>query len=218
MIEVRFHPLPVWPYPATPAYSRRGRWTFKASWQSTLSLLDRELHQLGASDVVIECGLRPHEIRGDGWPRSNANQPQHPGCALHFDTRNLGHLRYATDVHEFWQHNIRAIALGLEALRKVDRYGITSGGEQYRGFGELPPGTLAMPAAKKMTIEEAARFIAEHATDDGGWQRFDSDDVDGPWLKDAYRLAAKRLHPDNGGDPALFQQLQDAKRLLEGAA
>lgn len=33
-----------------------------------------------------------------------------------------------------WQINLRAIALGLEALRKLDRYGITSRGEQYTGW------------------------------------------------------------------------------------
>jgi hypothetical protein len=43
-------------------------------------------------------------------------------------------LVYATDVCAFWQHNIRSIALGLEALRAVDRYGISRRGEQYAGF------------------------------------------------------------------------------------
>lgn len=50
-------------------------------------------------------------------------------------------LVYATDTCVLWQHNVRSIALGLEALRAVDRYGITKRGEQYAGFtGALPAG------------------------------------------------------------------------------
>ena len=45
-----------------------------------------------------------------------------------------GPLKYATDVFDHWHANLRAIALGLEALRKVERYGITQRGEQYTGF------------------------------------------------------------------------------------
>lgn len=43
-------------------------------------------------------------------------------------------LVYATDACQFWQHNVRSIALGLEALRAVDRFGISRRGEQYAGF------------------------------------------------------------------------------------
>ena len=32
--------------------------------------------------------------------------------------------RYATDAYGDWKSNLRAIALGLEALRAVDRYGL----------------------------------------------------------------------------------------------
>jgi curved DNA-binding protein CbpA len=33
----------------------------------------------------------------------------------------------------------------------------------------------------------------------------------------AYRLAAKRLHPDAGGSTEDFQKLQEAKRILDEA-
>lgn len=44
-----------------------------------------------------------------------------------------GRMVLATDVCEDWQHNVRSIALTLEALRAVDRYGATQG-RQYAGF------------------------------------------------------------------------------------
>lgn len=43
-------------------------------------------------------------------------------------------LVYATDSCDRWQDNVRSIALGLEALRAVDRFGISREGQQYAGF------------------------------------------------------------------------------------
>jgi hypothetical protein len=54
--------------------------------------------------------------------------------ALQAATDPSKRLVYATDACVYWQHNVRSIALGLEALRAVDRYGITRKGEQYAGF------------------------------------------------------------------------------------
>lgn len=45
--------------------------------------------------------------------------------------------QFAVDTYTTWQDNLRAIALGLEALRKVERYGITRGTEQYTGWKML---------------------------------------------------------------------------------
>jgi hypothetical protein len=48
-------------------------------------------------------------------------------------TQQKGRMVLATDEYEDWQSNARAIALTLEALRAVDRYGATQG-RQYAGF------------------------------------------------------------------------------------
>jgi hypothetical protein len=181
MIDLRFNALAAWPHGNT--WDRRSEWTFKASWQNTLDLLDRELRLLDAANVILGVNLRPGDIRLDGWPRSNAARPLHPGVELSFDSRAIAKLDpmvrrglalvreaggdwgkarkaahpdnggehldfvaiqaaadpakrlvYATDACEHWQHNVRSIALGLEALRAVDRYGISRRGEQYAGF------------------------------------------------------------------------------------
>jgi hypothetical protein len=115
-----------------------------------------------------------------------------------------------------WQNNVRAIALALEALRKVDRYGVTNSNEQYTGFRALGSG-IEMPAAQ-MTMDEAARFIVTA----GGQLPADEILVEsikqGPKRKAAYARAAYRLHPDTGGSAADFQRLQEAKRVLDGLA
>ena len=180
MIDARFRPVPVWPH--EPTRSRRSRWTFKASWANTLDLLNRELRNLNAKNVVIGCGLREQDIRNDGWPRSNAREPVHPGVEVSFDTKH-GRLVYGTDVCERWEHNVRAIALGLEALRAVDRHGITRHGEQYAGF-------KALPAGSGPSAERGRTLIALHGGE---------------------RQALIATHPDHGGDPADFADVQAAR-------
>lgn len=181
MIDARFRPVVLWPHDSTPPDRRRSKWAFKASWQNTLDLLDRELGYLGARNVTIGCGLREQDIRNDGWPRSNAREPSHPGVEVSFDTAH-GRLVYATDTCERWEHNVRSIALGLEALRAVDRYGITRRGEQYAGFKALPAGASTGP-----NPDRGARIIREH----GG-----------------IAAALKATHPDHGGDRRDFEDVQ----------
>lgn len=190
-------------------------WTrFDAPWSDTVELLAREVGMLGGDEVVLQLAVTERDCRLDGWIRANA-KPAHPGVIVSFDSKH-GPLRYSTDRFRGlgdrrpgWQANVRAIALGLEALRKVDRYGIARGGEQYRGWNALPAGT-EMPAA--LTIDSAVAFLHEHAPGiEWDWDQPDE-------VRRAYRAAALRLHPDHGGDPADFRRLQDAAELLLGRA
>lgn len=176
-----FRALTVWPYPPTPADRRRSRHTFKAPWSRTLDDLDRELRMLHAYDLVIGAGFRDQDLRIDGLPRANAPNPIHPGIELSFTTSQHGRLVYHTDVCEWWQHNVRSIALGLEALRAVDRYDITTSGQQYAGFRQIAA-TSGGPS-----LERGRVLISDH----GG-----------------YRAAVKATHPDAGGDRIDFESVQ----------
>lgn len=192
-MRVQFRPLPIWPHEHT--RPRRSRYTFKAAWSDTLSLLDRELQHLGAEAVVIQADFAEADIRLDGMPRANARVPSHPGVIVSFESK-VGPLQYATDAHEWWQHNVRAIALGLEALRKVDRYGITRNHEQYTGWKQLTAGDGSPTSA------EQARLLLQELT---GWA-----DVD----PSTYRLALKMAHPDHGGSTEKLMAVREAGRLL----
>lgn len=219
-------PIDTWPNGTlTPDHARQFS-RFKASWRDTLGVLDRELDQLRATNVVMMLDVAERDCRLDGQLRADA-KPGHPGVILAFDSKH-GPLKYATDTFKGtgyqgfipgWQANVRAIALGLEALRRVDRYGITQRGEQYTGWKALGAG-IAMPAAAGFTsIEEAAAFVAQHAGTD--WDAGDLLDRPGVphdgSVERAYRIAAKALHPDAGGDPDQFKRLTEARRMLTGA-
>lgn len=194
MIDLRFHPLTEWPAAATPPSKRGGPYSFRAKWNDTLELLEDELTRLRATDVVISVALRPEDIRIDGWPRSNAAPPRHPGVILSFGSKH-GPLRYLTDRYVDWRHNVRAVALGLQALRAVDRYGITERGEQYVGWKAIPASTGG----------ESARALLQRL---GGVDEGPADP------KSLYRRALITAHPDHGGTRELLEQVQDAGRAL----
>jgi hypothetical protein len=195
-VNVTYRPIGSdWHGERTDWHTRR-RTPFKASWEKTRVLLDRELMMLGASDVVFQLDMAERDIRVDGYPRRDA-RPRSPAVIVSFKSRH-GWLRYQCDAFEGgaegWQDNVRAIALGLEALRQVERYGITKRGEQYTGWKALPDST--------MSRYEAERFLAEVSA-----SPLSSGDAQ-------YRLAAKKLHPDMGGSREEWDKLQRAKEVL----
>jgi hypothetical protein len=126
--------------------------------------------------------------------RSNA-KVGFPGVRVAFESKH-GPLTYATDKYDQvyysdtpgWQANIRAIALGLEALRAVDRHGITRRGEQYTGWKALPAGD-----GTPTTLEQARELVNAF----GG-----------------LTAAIKATHPDRGGDPELFRRVMAARQLI----
>jgi hypothetical protein len=191
---------------------------FDSTWSSTHTLLRRETEHLvvmrreNGEDVytkpVLMIDVEERHLRIDGGLRADA-RPGSPAVGFSLESKH-GPLLFVCAAFSTWQDNVRAIALGLEALRKVERYGIVQSAEQYRGWQALPPGT-PMPAAR-MTIEDAAQFIAEHSDDPSGRVVEVADDP--AFALALYRDAAKRLHPDAGGDAAMFQRLGEARQLL----
>lgn len=183
-MEIKCRPIST--FPEEFKAGRMASSPFRSGWTATMELLERELDKLGARGAVIELALTEREIRLDGWPRAEA-RPSHPGVVISFDSRH-GPLRYGTDAFPHWQDNVRAIALGLEALRKVDRYGIGKRGEQYQGWRQLGSGAPDMSRAE-----------AQELLDGYGGEK----------------AALKATHPDTGGNEADFAQVQRARAALE---
>jgi hypothetical protein len=198
-----FEPLTDWPYPETP----RIRAPFSARWTATRDLLLAEADHLGANLVVVELDLTRNHLRNDGEIRANA-RPASGRARLTMDTRH-GALRYAVDRYigngdvPGWQANLRAIALTLQALRAVDRYGAVHDGEQYQGFLAIE----AAPAGPRpfTSADEALR-----------WARSVSG-TDATDARQVYRAAARVLHPDSGGSPDDWARLDEARRLFEAS-
>lgn len=201
--EWRQRPIDEWPGERT---KHRQRSNFRTGWAKVQELLDRELRNLDAKAVVMLVALEPKDFRIDGQPRANA-RPAHPGVILSFDSK-FGPLRYACDRFDDFADNVYAIGLGLEALRKVERYGITKRGEQYKGWTQLPSGTVM---GAPMSREEAWRVLCDLADEE--WSGvYDRDDV-----ARLYRVATKLHHPDHGGNGDMFRRATEARDRLVGA-
>lgn len=189
-MRVTFRPLPVWPYRETPYRERRSRSTFRVSYPDTLADLAYQIMFLNPGydvddlNVVFGAGFEERDIRKDGQPRADARALRHPGVEISFDSMH-GRLTYATDTCELWQHNVRSIALGLDALRAVDRYGISQHGQQYAGF-------IAIPADTRLARGEA--LIRQHGS---------------------AVAALKATHPDHGGDPRDFDAVRRYQESLK---
>lgn len=211
MADLRYQPIKTWPtgWPGDVwRYS-----PFKASWPQTRQLLDREIEQLGADYATIQLDVRESAVRIDGGLKEGS-KVSYRGAILVVESADYGPLSYPCDAfgtvrlgNESWRENVRAIALGLEALRKVERYGIANRGQQYAGYRELGSGIAMGPA--QMSETEALEVLRLGARWKAGP---DYDDPKG--IARAYKLAAKRLHPDHGGDEAEFKRLQDAMMVL----
>lgn len=200
MLDATYKPLTYWPKPPT---AERRFSPFKMLWRKVLDLLEYELRRLDARDVVIFLDVTSADIRNDGALRSGA-VVRSPRVLLSFTGRH-GPQFYPCDAFATWQDNLHAVARSLEALRMIDRYGVSCSGEQYRGFTPLPSPQTAR--------EEAARILARHG--DGDAARILTD---GEYRTAVWRAASKATHPDQGGDAARFSQVQEARRLLEAAA
>lgn len=185
-MRVTFRPLPTWPHPRT---AKREDDRFDSTYQQTLELLEHEIGKLGGANVIVGAGFRESDLRLDGLPRAGRRQDpyMHPGIEVSFDSRH-GPLVYATDTFRDWKANLRAIALGLKALRDMERWGFARRGQQYAGFLALAPGGP--------DPERGRRLVEQH----GG-----------------IRAALMATHPDHQGDPRDFADVQ-AFREREGVA
>lgn len=184
---------------------------FTSTWRDTEELLLREIDALGGKRVAIGVDIPETDFKINGELRARARAAT-PAVEVAFESKHGPLLyrcdRYATGPYynkmEDWQHNVRAIALTLEALRAVDRHGSSHSGEQYTGFKAITSGRTSdfFPSVAAADLwlrsEEVLGFV-------GG---------EGLSLKEAYRSAARVHHPDRGGSPEMWAKVDEAKRLL----
>ncbi|MDP9326134.1 MAG: molecular chaperone DnaJ [Candidatus Dormibacteraeota bacterium] len=180
-----YTPITLWPGKLQDSWHRRGS-PFKAGWRSTLTLLEHEVEAIGGDSAVLQLAVQARDINIAGGLKANV-RAEHPGVIVYFDSKH-GPLQYSTDAYTDWRANTRAIALALEALRAVDRYGVTRRGEQYTGFKALTAG------AGIQSVAEAQAWIRDH----GG----------------SVPAALKATHPDHGGTAELLQRTLEAKALV----
>lgn len=117
-------------------------------------------------------------------------------------------LRFPCDRFNHWKDNVRAIALALEALRKIERYGMKQGA-QYAGFYK------ALPAMGESSApRDFAAAVSLFGTVLG--RRFDPDPKGWtlPQLEGVWKETAAKAHPDRGGSHELMTNVNAAMAAI----
>lgn len=165
-------------------------------YEAAKGLLD-ELRRLGASHVVI-TSLLP--TRHDGLPYSDGRS-EDPGVAVWFVHR--GHERvFACDAWRTHGENLRAIALSVEAMRGLERWGMADVVERaFAGFAALPAGDAdTPPQPRKRPWREVLGST---------WPELDHDELL-VLAKSRHRKLIQQHHPDAGGTHELAAELNAA--------
>lgn len=220
MEEIKFEALDGWPDEFRDGKTEFENCRFKATWSKTETLLLRELERMGAKNIVLRTGHYPRDITRDGLPRIDARKPRFPGVVVAFQKYNPETKRYDTiqfpcETYEYWEDNLRAIALAMEALRAVDRYGVTRKNEQYAGWTRRIESQAQTGAGNgKLTVEAAALVLAACASASGVQYSSVLVQSDASEMERAYRAAAKEAHPDRGGSDASMAKVNEAAAVL----
>lgn len=188
-----------WPegWTRTPAHQQQGIYRFGSTDRSNgyqrklptfASARDRliaELERLGARHVVISSNF---QLNQSGLPSGNRATPHDQGIAVYFEM-NGRPMVMANDRYEKAAGNLTSLALGIEAMRQLDRHG---GGQMmeraFSGFAALPPS--GPDCWTVLGLKPGAS--ADH-------------------IKAAHRRKVAEAHPDTGGSHAAMSELNAAR-------
>ena len=178
-----------WPagYKRTASYQRINS-RFEQTMDKSQQFLRKELDRLGATSLVISTNI---PVRKDGGLYTDYMRRiiDDPGVAIYFYLKGKQVTMCCDQYTRVWE-NIYALGKGIEALRGMERWGVSEFMERaFTGFQELP-------ASNSKTCWEILGSI--------------NPTKDTEYIKKAYLNLAKIKHPDAGGTVESFQELQQA--------
>jgi hypothetical protein len=101
---------------------------------AAIDRLERELDRLGATEPLLSSNLK---LSMAGVPYSGQGEPKDRGVAIYFKLK--GHDRVlACDRYLSCAGNIAAIANHIDALRRIERYGVGTIEQAFAGYAALP--------------------------------------------------------------------------------
>jgi hypothetical protein len=150
--------------------------------------LQREIDRLGGDREILSTNVR---LRMDGVPRGD-QEPSDPGAAVYFQLGQRS-MVLACDRWTRVADNIAALAAHIDALRRIDRYGVGSLEQAFTGY-------LALQA--KPEWWQVLQVTAAASLND---------------IERAYRQLAMTAHPDRGGSHDTMAQLNEARQAAHRA-
>lgn len=180
-------------------YRKPGTFNYKTDtsngWRATKSItiamamdrLEREVELLGGRYPLLSSNL---ELNLKGLPRADRGAPTDPGVCLYF-TLKTKPMALACDTFSDVAQNIAALAAHIEAVRKIERYGVATAAETLDAFVALPAPIVTEPPWWEVL----------------GLPR----ETDTAMVETIYRGLAKVHHPDAGGHPDVMARINRAR-------
>ncbi len=178
-----------WPagWQRTPGFKRRhSQFTKGGSAISLFNAIDRlqgELDRLGARESILSTNVR---TKLNGLPYSNEPEPTDRGVAVYFKLKGKDRC-LACDAFTTVAGNVAALAAHIDAIRRIDRYGVGTIDQAFAGYTALPA-----PAAD---WRSTFGLVNGASLDD---------------VERKYREMARTAHPDAGGNDADMARLNVA--------
>lgn len=147
--------------------------------------LEEQLERLGGINPTLSTNV---SLRLDGRPRSD-QEPTDVGAAVYFVFKGKATV-FACDKWNRVADNIAAIAAHIDALRRVDRYGVGSIEQALAGYKSLPADSAA---DWRQVFGFPAGSVPSHEA-----------------LKAAYKDRARHAHPDQGGTDEAMMHINRA--------
>ena len=161
---------------------------FKSNMENAQRFLRLEIMRLNGSDLIVSTNL---PVRQDGGLYADymKRRIDDPGVAIYFRYKKKDISMCADQYLTVWE-NIYALAKGVEALRGMERWGVSDFLDRvFTGFAALPAAHTYQPWFSVLGVNK---------------------DADEESIKETYRQLAKLHHPDKGGDAGKFNQIQTA--------
>ncbi len=162
---------------------------FKTSMDGAQEFLRNEIRRIGGFNLIVSTNV---PTRSDGglyadWMRRKIDDP---GVAIYFTYRGKD-VVMCCDQYLRVGDNVYALGKGIEALRGMDRWGVSDFiNRAFTGFAMLTDGS-----AKENPWYEVLGVLPLANLHE---------------IKEAYRKKAMSCHPDKGGSVEAFQRVSNA--------
>ena len=177
----------------TPHFAERSIASAASFVRAEINRLNGRRWDYQDESVIVSSNL---ELRLDGLPRSNQNEPVDTGAAVYFELRfarnGKWHERPCVLTCDKWRKvsdNLHAIAKDIEAQRARQRWGCTNIEQAFRGYLAIPEKCGGLSWWELLNVPSTA-----------------GEQV----IRDRFKALAKIAHPDVGGNRDEWDRLQSA--------
>lgn len=114
------------------------KWSTAVNMAVATERLEKQLDMLGVKDTVLSTNV---SLNLRGIPRGDEN-PGDPGAAVYFTFRGKA-TALACDSYYRVAENVAALAAHIDALRRIERYGVGTIEQALAGYKALPADSAA---------------------------------------------------------------------------